>query len=596
MSTFTCRFLAGILLVMSCFSTVINAKQYHVTVNGSDKGNGTIASPWNLAKGLNSSSGIKGGDTLMIHGGTYRGNFNSTLAGSSNNYIVVTNYENQNVILDGNTGVKNTSVLKINGQYTIFKNLEVLTSTPNRISSTNANITNDIINCDGVNIYGPYNKCINLIVHDVLGIGIGMWSTAIDAEIYGCILYNNGWVGPGRGLGHNMYMQNETGTKTIQNCMIFNSASQGINMYTENGSIKGFNIDQNTIFNNGCLGRLQLERNILIGGYQPASAVNVSDNVLYHSSNRPGFYFADNLQLGYGVKNDEAVITSNYIVGGCIPLHDIFGCTKLTVKSNTIIGFSNNTNLVQTKLTSNANSFVWDENEYYLGRFNDALFTTWTASGKVDSHSSYNNTLPTQNKIFIRPNKYDAGRGHVTIFNWEKKNEVQINLSSILKSGDKYEVYDIQNIKGQPVLKGTWNGNAVQFPMNLTAVSVPSGNAPTTPPHTTIEFGTFLVVKTNSVSTSIDDTTENDAFKLNSVYPNPVRDIVNISYNSADASVAKADIFDMNGKNTISLPFNSQSGENNIQIDMSNQRPGIYILKLTSGGKSFTSKIVKPTN
>jgi hypothetical protein len=582
---------------MSCFSTVINAKQYHVTVNGSDKGNGTIASPWNLAKGLNSSSGIKGGDTLMIHGGTYRGNFNSTLAGSSNNYIVVTNYENQKVILDGNTGVKNTSVLKINGQYTIFKNLEVLTSTPNRISSTDNNIPDDIINCDGVNIYGPYNKCINLIVHDVLGIGIGIWSPAVNAEIYGCIVYNNGWAGPGRGLGHNMYMQNETGKKTIENCMIFNAASQGINVYTEKGSIKGFNINQNTFFNNGSLGHLKLERNLLIGGSTPAADISVTNNVFYHSSNKTGFTSKANLQLGYASTNEDAVISSNYIVGGNAPFFEARDWNKLTVTNNSFVGFSTHSNIVNAVLNNDVSQFNWNNNQYHIGKLNETTFSEWKAKDGFDKNSTYQDALPTQNQIFVRPNKYEAGRAHVTIFNWEKKNEVGVNLSSVLKQGESYEIYDIQNISGQPVAKGTWNGGTVNFPMNLTAVAAPTGNVTTKPPHTGIEFGAYLVVKTKSISTSIDDPKENEnVFKLNRVYPNPVSDFVTLDITSPEVANIKIDLFDLNGKNIRSIANSLQSGENKIQMDLSDQRPGIYILKLVSGGKSFTSKIVKSNN
>ncbi len=583
-----------VLLIMCCFLLDVNARQFHVTVSGRADGDGSVLKPWNLTKGLTATAEVKGGDTLMIHGGIYIGNFSSSLAGEQNRNVVVMNYNNEKVVLDGNTGVNNSSALIINGRYTTFKNLHVTNSNTSRLSSSDSNNPTDIIRSDGVNVFGANIKCINLVIYDNLGIGMGLWSTSIDAEIYGCILYNNGWSGPGRGLGHNMYMQNQTGTKLIQDCIIFNAASQGINVYTEGGSIKGFSFEGNTFFNNGSLGRLQLERNLLVGGGQPAGRIIIRDNLFYHSSNKSGFTSKANLQLGYGVANEDAVIENNYILGGNAPFYEIYGWNKLTVRNNTIIGFSANSNIINAFLTNDISQFVWDQNNYYQGVFNGLAFNTWKSTYSFDANSSYVNGLPSKNQIFVRSSKYEAGRGHVAILNWEKLSEVSVDLSSVLSSGAEFRVYDVQNLAGQPVLSGKWDGGAVRFPMNLTAMTAPNGNIPTKPPHTGIEFGSYLVLS-NSIPNPLPVETDS-VFQLKKLYPNPTADIVMIEFNSDNARDVVVNIFDLSGHKIHNELFGAQKGENKLLLNLSKYSSGLYVIELKSGSQSVTYKVLKTSH
>jgi len=48
-------------------------------------------------------------------------------------------------------------------------------------------------------MYGGANcKYINLVIHNC-NQGISCWKGEIDPEIYGCIIYDNGWLGTDRG-------------------------------------------------------------------------------------------------------------------------------------------------------------------------------------------------------------------------------------------------------------------------------------------------------------------------------------------------------------------------------------------------------------
>ncbi|MCG2612039.1 T9SS type A sorting domain-containing protein [Flavobacterium sp. SM15] len=70
------------------------------------------------------------------------------------------------------------------------------------------------------------------------------------------------------------------------------------------------------------------------------------------------------------------------------------------------------------------------------------------------------------------------------------------------------------------------------------------------------------------------------------VYPNPVKDILNITYSSDITSV---EVYNMLGQNVITKSINATLG----QIDMSNLTSGNYIVKVTSDGMTKSIKVVK---
>src|SRR3982074_1163566 len=61
---------------------------WHVGPNGSSSNVGTASQPWSLTYALSGASGkIQPGDTVWLHGGTYRGQFRATVAGSAGNPV-----------------------------------------------------------------------------------------------------------------------------------------------------------------------------------------------------------------------------------------------------------------------------------------------------------------------------------------------------------------------------------------------------------------------------------------------------------------------------------------------------------------------------
>jgi len=68
-----------------------------------------------------------------------------------------------------------------------------------------------------------------------------------------------------------------------------------------------------------------------------------------------------------------------------------------------------------------------------------------------------------------------------------------VDLSSVLNVGDRYEVRNVQDIFGSPVVSGTFRGGSISFPMAgitpPTPIGLTSSPAPVTGPY----FNVFIV-------------------------------------------------------------------------------------------------------
>ena len=204
---------------------------FFVSPNGSPKGDGSAANPWDLQTALSQPAAVKPGSTIYLREGTYRGPFTSKLVGTAKAPITVAAYPGEHVVIDTyKPGLTETPLFKVMGDYTNFQGFEIMSSDPtSRVTKQSGSHPTDMKR-GGLYDYGDYNKFINLVIHD-LNAGIGFWSSGAGGEIYGSIIYNNGWIGPDRTHGHGIYTQNETGTKRIADNIIFNQFDYGLHAY-----------------------------------------------------------------------------------------------------------------------------------------------------------------------------------------------------------------------------------------------------------------------------------------------------------------------------------------------------------------------------
>jgi hypothetical protein len=73
--------------------------------------------------------------------------------------------------------------------------------------------------------------------------------------------------------------------------------------------------------------------------------------------------------------------------------------------------------------------------------------------------------LPASKAILI-PNKYDSGRAHLAIYNGSKAADVAVDVSKVLKAGDKYALLDPKNVYGPPVAIGQVEESSIRVAMD----------------------------------------------------------------------------------------------------------------------------------
>ncbi len=397
-------------LVLVSMAGNFQAAEFHVTTAGSPKGNGSLASPWDLATALAASDVVKPGDSVWIHAGTYRGGFVSRLKGRPNAPVVVRGERGARVTIDTRPrDERDNGLFLLLGADAVYRDFEVTCSDPKRKTKISGSWPADIRR-GSVDIRGDRIAAVNLVVHDCAG-GFGFWAEGEGGEISGCLIYNNGWRGPDRGHGHGIYAQNARGTKRIRDNAIFHQFAYGIHVYgSEKASLKGFEIDGNIAFENGCLTRLgDNSPGIMVGGGSPAERIAIRDNVVV----------AGGIRLGYpwGATNEDVVCTGNYCEG--LVVRDF---RKGTIGQNTIVAHSSVVQLHGAKKLMTG-GLHWDENDYFVtdGKWGETAvvegpqsrgltFAQWRSATGFDRKSHLTRGKPTKVRVIVRRNVDEPGR------------------------------------------------------------------------------------------------------------------------------------------------------------------------------------------
>jgi hypothetical protein len=175
--------------------------------------------------------------------------------------------------------------------------------------------------------------------------------------------------------------------------------------------------------------------------------------------------------------------------------------TEATVQDNTFVG---STEVVQTGGTALFFGYAWSGNRYYRDPGAKAWehegeafsFADWRAQTSLGDGDQAMATMPVAPHIVVRPNRYEAGRGHVVVYNWTRAASVTVDLSAVLAAGDRYEIRNVQDFFGSPVAAGTYGGGSVTVPMSGVAPPAPIGRvAPNRAPRTAPDFDVFVVLR-----------------------------------------------------------------------------------------------------
>ena len=428
-----------------------------VSPTGHDSAPGTTQQPISLQAALATA---KPGAVYLLRGGVYRGSFVSSASGAKDAPIVFRAAPGEHPTLDGAGQTAHT--LLIQGAHVHFYNLEITNSAVDRIAGSPTCVS---AQAEGIRV-------VNCILHDA-GQGVFANQQAVDFELYGCIIFNHGWQGapPDRPHGHGVYIQNATGTKRIVDNIVFNNYGWGIHAYGQGAELRNIHLEGNTVFGSGALARVVdgTVQNVAIGGYKPADGIELRSNVFYFPLDSAAF----NTQFFYLAENNGALsLRDNYFAGGVLGI-EARSWQRIDGGGNTVVGKVYLARLVPAA----SGAIAWDNNAYFHLRDDPhhAPFSTgsegWTWSDwqKVkgfDESGRYTRVASATsipNHISVRPNKYESGRAHVAVVNWSRQASVSVDLSAVLKSGEKFEVRNVVNLSS-PILTGVFNGKAVSLP------------------------------------------------------------------------------------------------------------------------------------
>ena len=430
------------------------APAFFVAPDGKPDNAGTAQSPWDIFSVLaqKQPAVVPGSIVWMLNGVYGKGGTTITftrLAGTEEKPIIFRQYPGQHATYNGG--------LRALGPWVWFWGYEI----------TNTSTLRDQTRPYGLDLQARGQRAINLIVHDAGHPPIGFWQKLGDgAEVHGCVLWANGcydntphWKGAPRG---SLYMQNDTGTRYVTNNIVCRAFTVGAKAYTQGGQADGFYCQNNIFFDNPDWNLFCSDAKNGLQGFTAIGncTYRAADDMINKPSSQFG-YSDDHPNTGGRVEDNV------FVAGGKVPvaLH-LIKWTELSMKGNTFIG-----GVTYKDMPGDAN--MYPDNKYLTERPSKGL------------------------QIFVFPNKYESGRGHVAVYNWGKAPKVELDLSTVLTKGQRFEIRDAQNYFGKPVAAGTYKGSKVSVSMNLTEIAKPIGETPHLVPrlrHTAPEFAAFVVI------------------------------------------------------------------------------------------------------
>ena len=328
----------------------------------------------------------------------------------------------------------------------------------------------------GVEITGPVGsgvatrevaeglKFINLFIHgkrpvqpptkhEPSAMGIEGWDKGNDHEFYGNVVFDNGW----NNLDHGFYTQNtaaHTAKRYVDN-IVFENSGQCFQIYGSAPIIRNIYVEGNIAF---CGAPPVRGMNILIGGEKnPTSCVIVRSNCTYNATGDA----KRSVDLGYhSGPNTQFRILDNYFIGGQNAL-EMKQMGEAVVRGNT---FWAPRGMVVLAASGPDARMVFEGNRFVgNGTFDIEEFRRHSGTAQTDRMIEGENGRPMGLHLFKRVNRYEPERVHLAVYNWSKAEPVALDLSDVLKKGEKFRIMEVHDLWAKPALQGVYQGGPVDF-------------------------------------------------------------------------------------------------------------------------------------
>ncbi len=237
-------------------------------------------------------------------------------------------------------------------------------------------------------------------------------------------------------------------------------------------------------------------------------------------------------------------------------------------------------------------SETFDYNTYYGG--NEGAF--W---GDWDYWQSFgfdlNSTRDTEEEnaptiIKTIPSQQKRNRGTITIFN-VNETSVDVDLSSIVDTGAQYYLYDVENLKGDPIHSGRYHGGTVNLPLDLTEAMV-INNETQASIHSSQLFACFVVFPYpldywgDSEPPALDvPLQKTSGIIIKGFTPNPTRDLLSVEFIAPEDLDVNLRVKDNLKDVLYEEAFNTSKinkGESGIYkyvINLANYSTGVYLIE-----------------
>ncbi|MDN3492691.1 right-handed parallel beta-helix repeat-containing protein [Winogradskyella bathintestinalis] len=461
----------------------------HPETPGTKSGNGSLENPWDLQTALSQKPKIvNGNDTIWLHEGIYNGRFSSTLNSTiENEYITVSAYENDKVVLNGNVDSTEDQTLKVRSSRVIFQNFEITwLGDFTRQINKDGDFKKFVV---GINhLSGTNCKFINLMIHNNPGLGFGSWKNTGGTLIANCIVYNNGGLtAEGKSIGEGFYVQNNSDTETriLRDNIIFNNYYKGVEVWSaakhaDTDWVKNITLENNVIFNSGLPSHYRTVDNIIVAtddrnGVNIAKNITIRNNILYHNTNFKKDEIngdAASLTLGFhkGAPVENVVVDNNIIIGRNNALRILYAKSLTLTRNKVYTGYIHLVNPDALKWNFNDNIYYTKKSKAFRnGSIKSYDFENWKLNFNLDANSHWKHikTFDLNNVLDITENVNKPNEFRVVLFNKDGA-DVKVDFSKYnIAQAANYTIRDVENFK-QILKAGVMDETSqIIFPMNL---------------------------------------------------------------------------------------------------------------------------------
>ena len=230
----------------------------------------------------------------------------------------------------------------------------------------------------------------------------------------------------------------------------------------------------------------------------------------------------------------------------------------------------------------------------------------YNTNGKVEVYSYPTSALPPPvltntvvNFIYTSSTNEEGTEKDIFIQLNNPNKDVETTVDVVLTNGNLEDIDDFAS-KTLTFPAGTYDSAIQKITINITDDSIEEGEeeivlslqnasgSATIGPNSTF---TLTIIDNDGLF--ITGLEEIGVEKDINIYPNPTSGILNIEFNGAWKGDITLKIFDTFGKEELSNTIQNNSGNSEIELDVSNRKNGIFFIELIQGDKKLVRKIIK---